>query len=203
MTKKEFLDELRKELGFLPTEDVNDAIKFYDEYFNDAEGTEEQIINQLGSPKRVAQSFYREYNYKKYSQNNTEQDVSVQREKKKKSNIPVWLIVIIAIFAVPVIIPLIISILGVFIGIIFTIIGVIFAAICVFAALSIGGGAWILDSIINFNGVYPMLLQGGIGLFLFGIGLLLGWLLILAFVKVIPALFRGFANLFGRLFNRR
>ena len=36
MNKTEFLAALRRELGFLPKDELDDAIRYYDEYINDA-----------------------------------------------------------------------------------------------------------------------------------------------------------------------
>ena len=36
MNKTEFLAALRHELGFLPKDELDDAIRYYDEYINDA-----------------------------------------------------------------------------------------------------------------------------------------------------------------------
>ena len=36
MNKTEFLAALRRELSFLPKDELDDAIRYYDEYINDA-----------------------------------------------------------------------------------------------------------------------------------------------------------------------
>ena len=41
MNKTEFLAALRRELGFLPKDELDDAIRYYDEYINDAGDDEE------------------------------------------------------------------------------------------------------------------------------------------------------------------
>lgn len=60
MTKKEYLDELRKELKQNNVEDIDDIIAEYEEHFNFKleEGlTEEEISKKLSSPKETAQEY--------------------------------------------------------------------------------------------------------------------------------------------------
>ena len=54
MTKKEFLDEIKKELGFMPYEEVIKAEKYFESYFNGSEA-DEKVIERFGSPKYAAQ----------------------------------------------------------------------------------------------------------------------------------------------------
>ena len=58
MTKKEFLDEIKKELGFMPYEEVIKAEKYFESYFNGSEA-DEKVIERFGSPKYAAQNYYR------------------------------------------------------------------------------------------------------------------------------------------------
>ena len=47
MNKTEFLAALRRELGFLPKDELDDAIRYYDEYINDAGDDEEKVIAEM------------------------------------------------------------------------------------------------------------------------------------------------------------
>ena len=58
MTKEEFLDEIKKELGFMPYEEVIKAEKYFESYFNGSEA-DEKVIERFGSPKYAAQNYYR------------------------------------------------------------------------------------------------------------------------------------------------
>ena len=49
MNKTEFLAALRRELGFLPKDELDDAIRYYDEYINDAGDDEEKVIAEMGT----------------------------------------------------------------------------------------------------------------------------------------------------------
>ena len=55
MNKKIFLDELHRLLSDLPPEERNQAIKYYEDYFEDAGPENEQaILKELGSPQELA-----------------------------------------------------------------------------------------------------------------------------------------------------
>ena len=55
MNKKLFLDQLHRLLSDLPPEERNQAIKYYEDYFEDAGPENEQaILKELGSPQELA-----------------------------------------------------------------------------------------------------------------------------------------------------
>lgn len=57
MTKKEFLDELSQLLYDISDEEKEEAIGFYENYFEDAgEENEEEVLKELVSPQKVARS---------------------------------------------------------------------------------------------------------------------------------------------------
>lgn len=122
MNKEQFLEELRKELQFLPAEEVEDAIRYYEEYFDDATESEEEISQSLGSPQRVAEVFKEEYNTNKPLQgrelavgNEPKQDTQTgyqtqaepPQPNKKRTSTPIWavilLVVLIVFLGVPII----------------------------------------------------------------------------------------------------
>ena len=60
MTKEEFLDEIKKELGFMPYEEVIKAEKYFESYFNGSEADEKVIetATQTLNRKRKTVSEY-------------------------------------------------------------------------------------------------------------------------------------------------
>lgn len=57
MTRVEFMEELKNLLGGISEEERKEALEFYEAYFEDAgEEKEEEIIKELKSPKRLAES---------------------------------------------------------------------------------------------------------------------------------------------------
>lgn len=62
MSKKEFLDTLHQLLASLPTEERLSAVKYYEEYFEEAgPQQEEAILAELGTPQSIADALLRDY----------------------------------------------------------------------------------------------------------------------------------------------
>lgn len=62
MSKQAFLDTLHQLLASLPTEERLAAVKYYEEYFEEAgPGQEEAILAELGSPQAIADALLRDY----------------------------------------------------------------------------------------------------------------------------------------------
>lgn len=60
MTRKEFMAELAARLHRLPQEDLQAALQYYEEYFDEAGSQNEQaVINELKVPHMLPQRFYR------------------------------------------------------------------------------------------------------------------------------------------------
>ena len=60
MTRNEFLTALRGRLSALPKEEQDAALKYYEEYFDEAE-SEEEAARQLGSPDSIAEKILADY----------------------------------------------------------------------------------------------------------------------------------------------
>ena len=57
MTRNEYLGALREELRSLPVQEQEDALRYYEEYFDDAgPENEQQVIAELGSPEALARN---------------------------------------------------------------------------------------------------------------------------------------------------
>ena len=55
MNREEYLKRLSFLLKDLPKEEIEDAIAYYEDYFEEAgEEKEEQVIKELGSPEKIA-----------------------------------------------------------------------------------------------------------------------------------------------------
>ena len=55
MTRKEYMEQLRKYLKRLPKEDYDNAIEYFSEYFDEAgPENEQQVMEELGEPKEAA-----------------------------------------------------------------------------------------------------------------------------------------------------
>ena len=57
MTRNEYLGALRQELRSLPLQEQEEALRYYEEYFDDAgPENEQQVIAELGSPRELARN---------------------------------------------------------------------------------------------------------------------------------------------------
>lgn len=62
MSRKEFMEELQVLLGELPVEEREEAIRYYESYFEEAGTDQEQaVLNELGSAGRIAAQILRDY----------------------------------------------------------------------------------------------------------------------------------------------
>ena len=55
MNRREFIARLKEEISRLPQEEIEAAVEYYEEYFDEAGADKEQdVLERLGSPKKVA-----------------------------------------------------------------------------------------------------------------------------------------------------
>ena len=101
MTKLEFIAALRAKLHMLSKEEREDAVQFYEEYFDEAGPENEQaVIDELGSPDAVAEKILSGEG--KVVQRGWQNGGSAQhphKKSQKSGNILPW--VLIAILASP------------------------------------------------------------------------------------------------------
>jgi uncharacterized membrane protein len=63
MNKNEFLNELRAILWRLPEDERESALTYYEEFIEEAgPENEQEVISKLGTPQRVADNIFREFN---------------------------------------------------------------------------------------------------------------------------------------------
>lgn len=57
MTRREFLSELRMALeGNIPVQDIEDNIRYYDNYFAESGKSEREVCEELGDPRLIART---------------------------------------------------------------------------------------------------------------------------------------------------
>ena len=215
MSKNEYLLELKSRLMSLPSDERDAAIKYYLEFFEDAGADKEQdVIDELGSPKALADSIIGEQNRTEKSSteyipanigvaNNTSNNTAKSSNINQNKNNNIILIILILFLCSPVILPIICSIFGVFVGVLDAILGICLAFGGIVIGFTVGGIALFVVGICT---MFATPLEGlvaiGGGLILLAIGLFLLIPFILICSKLIPAMIRGFVNLFSRIFHR-
>lgn len=190
MSKEDFLLKLKKALKKMPKQEVDDAIAYYTEYLEDVGSENEQsTIQALGSPDQVATKIIAEFAVKNMK--------SCPSAKKGIST--VW-VVLLAIFASPIAVPLALAIAAVALSLVV----VLIAFIISFAAISICLLATgVIMAVIGLGLITQNLATAafyfGSGLFAFGIGLALFPLVIWLSKKG----FNGIISLINKCLPRR
>lgn len=172
MTKRKFLDKLRRLLRALPRDEIDAAVSYYDEYISDAED-EADAIASLGSPWEVAGRIAA----------GAAAGIDASGESvetvKKRGGARTASIVVLAVFALPIGLPLAIA----FAAIAFS---VAVAALAVLASFGIVAASLILGGLVYaLIGAAAVLRDFALGLAVTGAGLVMlgaGWLSLLAFV---------------------
>lgn len=154
MTRKEFMVELRDRLSRLPAGEREEALSFYEEYFDEAGPDREQdVIRELGSPASVASRILADHAVK---------EAREAPYNPRKGFSAVWA-VLLAIFAAPLAIPVVIAIIGVMIAIL----AVVFAVGAAAVGLVIGGFALFV------SGFFGLFASPASALIIFGVAFLL------------------------------
>lgn len=192
MTKEEFLNGIKKELGFMPYEEVMKAEKYFESYFNGSE-PEEKVVERFGNPKYAAQNYYRTHIV----------NDNANIKQTKKNGIGIWILIIVLILLSPMLVPLAIAI-GLFAVV------MIFCILCIFPfaffcgiSMWLGGAGIIISSLFVHAGLANMIMQMGVGCVFFGVGLFVAWAMVVVCIKLFPWVIRKIVNLGSRLFNKK
>ena len=225
MNRAQFMEQLKKLLSDISEEERQEALDYYESYFDDAgEDQEANVIRELGSPGKVAAIIKADLkdssqNYGEYTENGFEDD-RVEREpqmlqkrdraergyhaERRGSNAGVILVLILLVF----ISPLIKGAVGGVLGIIVTLallpflivfgMGVLVIGLFAGGIVAVGAGIGVcFSSSVGFG-----LLGIGIGCILLAIALAGLIFLIWAATKVLPMLLRKFVDFCSRILNR-
>ena len=187
MNKKEFLRKLRSELSRLPEEEREDAIRYYEEYIDDAgEENEEKAVSELGNPAKIATQIKADYAVKQLGSNKN------AANNNPKTGITAIFWIILGIFAAPVALPfaivggvLAIVLFATFIAIV---ISILISIIAVFGAGILAFIAGVSLIVVDFSSA---ILSMGLGLCFVGGTLLLGTGVILGTRAIIRAIARS------------
>ncbi len=211
MTRKEFLRQLEQLLKDLPEHDRQDALTYYEDYFEEAGSeNEEKLIQDLGSPEKVAETIKRdtkgsgneqaEYTEYGYSDGQDTDKQTPVRKKAGRKPLPLALVIIILIFGLPVWGGLLSGLFGAVVGILGAVLGILASLAALVVAGLVGGvvvfGASIIKMIANpVTGILGI----GIGSIFIAVGLLLLVLFLWIILKAFPAVFKFVVNLIQKL----
>lgn len=221
MNREEFMRQLERLLWELPVNDREDAIAYYQDYFDEAGvDNEKRVMQELGSPEKVAAMIKAdrhrygngqgEYTERGYSDglDSVHRDVPLEKRylskpgKKEKTTHWVWIIVLL-ILASPMILGLGGGVVGVLVGIIASIATVFLAIVLSAAGILVGGIVCFVMGIFRvFGNPLEGLVTAGIGAILTAVGILLTLFCVWMIVKWIPALVNSGMNFCKKIFRR-
>ena len=227
MSRVEFMNQLKNLLWDIPEGEREEALNYYEDYFDDAGvENEAQVITSLGSPEKVAamikeglkeeakeQGEYSETGYTGYGQSQKDEVIAYGNDKKKKSFSDrvkglgtggMILVLILAIFALPILGPVGIGIISAIFGILVAAAVVLFILVIIGIAFLVAGASIFALAIANLlvtPAIGIMLL--GLSLLIIGIGILITIAGIKVVTKVIPPIIRWFVRLVRKPFEKK
>lgn len=212
MNRKEFLDELAFLLQDIDDFEKNEAIQYYQNYFDEAGSeNEQQVISELGSPEKVAAiikagingNFENDIEYSNRGMANSsfernQEIVKTKNNDQKKENnfkgnldrnklLLIAIIIVVVIFGIPVFSGIIGVIIGIFGAILGIVLGCFGAGVgCLIAAIAcFVKGAMIINEL---TGASLIIFAVGFGLIPLAIGFLMISKLL---IKIIPILYKA------------
>ena len=207
MNAYEYLQALRAALSALPDDEIDSAMRYYEDYFLDA-GDENaaQVIEELGPPEQVAQAILNEYTGvarrrpPHFDEDKAEpvEGVPLGKDGKpltRKKGINPWMLACIVLLAL-IFGPIAVAVIGgIIVAAVGLIVGVAACVVAVPAATLIGGGALVLFSFLLWATPASALATLGAGLAVGAIGLLLVLLVIKLCILFVPPIIRGLVAL--------
>ena len=205
MNRADYMAALRRALSVLPEEERANALRYYEEYFDDAgPENEAKAIEELGEPAKIAAQIladYRELTAVPHAQ--------PMKEKRRWRGISPLLLIVLVLLAIPIGLPLVFgagaTVLGVLLAIVVTVLAVIFAVLLILygipLALICGGAVIALLSCTLWATPANALVTLGNGLAAFAAGILLGLLSIKLSILFVPPVFRAFVAVLRAPFN--
>nr|WP_297172002.1 DUF1700 domain-containing protein [uncultured Agathobaculum sp.] len=206
MNRSEYMAALRHALSALPEEEQANALRYYEEYFDDAgPAGEQQAIDGLGAPEKVAAQILADYREVSAAPQQAAGGAQSGAPGRTRGISP-GLLIVLALLAIPVAIPL----AGILIGAIATVFGLLVAAAAVVfcltvvvpLALTISGLVLCGFSFALWGAPASALVTCGCGLALFALGILLCVLMVRLCMLAVPPLFRGLAALIRWPFDK-
>ncbi|MGX7048405.1 DUF1700 domain-containing protein [Pseudolactococcus piscium] len=137
-----YIQDLASYLTNLPQEEREDALFYYEQYIYEGKLTDGQAVSEFGTPKQLARRLVADYYMG---------DAPQLPEKKAQSPFTLARVVILALFASPILIPVLIAALAIIFSLIITFAALVFSIFAVLlsflvaAIVSIIGGVIIIS----------------------------------------------------------
>lgn len=208
MNRQEFMFQLAGELVNIPAEERISALKYYEEYFEDAGPENEQkVLEELGTPQEVARQILEDYNQREpgqdayYSAPPPVYSIPAQTPPAQNRRSP-WVRVLIAVLVIIFCWPLVIAVVGVLIGLLGAVLGLAIGLLGAFIGLLVGGIFGVVRGILALFTVPAVgLMQIGGGLISVGLGLFFSIMAVWLVLAVMPRFVRWLVSLVRRVFG--
>ena len=193
MNKQQYLDELKVRLKGLSQEEIDQAIQYCEEYFDDAGvGHEQEVIQELGSPFKFAAQMKADSEIKR-------QQATPKQKQKQDSSIKTIVLLILGICALPIAVPaaFVLLLLLFIAGIV--LVAFLFAAVVSVIAMLFSGVPLLIHGLFSWNATSDTLLTIGGGIFSIGLAGLIIFCVIWVIKTLIPMLTRFLTNLYDKI----
>lgn len=192
MNRIEYMKELERALKRLPKAEREEALFYYNEYFDDAgPERESEAMEELGDAKEIAAQIVKELALKRLAE--------PKPERAAKKGLSTLWIVLLALCAAPIGLPLLLAVVVFGLAMVITVFSI-------FAALLISGVIFVAVGIVSIAaGIYFLPTQLASGIFILGTALGesgVGLLLICAGCASCKYIFKGMGGFAKRLLTR-
>lgn len=175
MNREKYLKELSKYLERLPKKDYEDAMNYFEEYFDEVgEEGEIELIRELGSPKEAGDEIISRLFDKRKENDGFKSKAKKFFDFKNMSKSQIVLIAILSVFALPILVPLLFASAMVVFSIFLVVIILMFTfGILALFAILIAGKLILVSLISAFSTSFAggMILLGA-GFIILGLGML-------------------------------
>ncbi|MBQ0000465.1 MAG: DUF1700 domain-containing protein [Clostridiales bacterium] len=207
MTREQFMGKLIDLLSEIPEQERQDAILFFESYFEEAgPGEEQAVIAKLGTPEKVAAQIranleesneeYAEYSETGYEDVREPKLEQLPEVRYSKNNSKVILAIIALIFLAPLIKGIFSGVIGVIVTIVLLPFLVVFALGAASIGLLVGGIACIVAGIPLCFASLPL------GILTIGVGCLIGALGLASLVLMVSLAGKWLPKIFAFITNR-
>lgn len=168
MNKETYIRILRRKLQGIDEEDIEDAISYVSEYFDEAgEDNEQAVIDDLGSPSKFAATI----KANSASKNLKENQGSLP--KRPHSNVKRIMTVFFGICAMPIALPLLFAVIMLMFAFVMVIFAFGLVGVCGFGAMIIAGIPLLIRTFMILDSPANALISGGAACLTIGLGILL------------------------------
>lgn len=196
MDKETYIRILKKKLEGLPEEDIQDAVAYVTEYFDEAGvGNEQSVIEELGPPSKFAATIK--------ADSATKIVKGQKRSERPRTSLRKGMTIFLGICAMPVALPVLFALIMLMFAFLMIIFAFGLVGICGVAALALGGIPMMIKGFFSFGAPGMAMVSLGSGLLSIGIGILLCIASYKLITYLVPLFTRGITRLYERIRGQR